>query len=380
MTKTRVMLVTNIPNPYRLALFTELNRQMEEQGMELHVLFGTQGYKRRKFILDWSAAGFRYSVLKSLRIHAGGREKTMITYSGLWRFLRKERPDVVIVGGFSLATLRLWWRSFFTSAPYIIWSGSVSFPGWYDSPARRFLRRMVVRRAASFIAYGSRAAAYLQELGAPRGRIHLALNTVDTEFFANETRNKRMELAQPEKKHLLYVGYLEPRKDVGALIRLAAQLSGERSDFVLDIVGDGSQRESLRQAAASSGIADKVIFHGFVQREHLPAYFARSACFLFQTGFDIWGLVLNEAMAAGLPCIVSGRAGAAYDLIREGKTGYIVDFHNTREVCRLVGHLLDHPQVAAEMGEAAAAFVREAAGLPVSARGFTDAVRDARGR
>ena len=380
MTPTRVLLVTNIPNPYRLALFTELSRQMEAQGMTLHVLFGAPGYRRRKFILDWSAAGFRHSILKSLRIRAGGREKTMITYSGLFQFLRKEHPDVVIVGGFSLATLRLWWRSFFVSTPYVIWSGSVSFPGWYDSPARRFLRRMFIRRAASFIAYGSRSAEYLQELGAPRGRIHLALNTVDTEFFATETRNKRNELVQTEKKHLLYVGYLEPRKDVGALIDVAVRLSGQRSDFVLDIVGDGSQRESLMQAAVTSGVADKVIFHGFVQREDLPAYFARSACFLFQTGFDIWGLVLNEAMAAGLPSIVSNRAGAAYDLIREGETGYIVDFHNTSEVCRLAGHLLDHPQAAAAMGAAAAAFVRDVAGLPVSARGFIDAVKDAGGK
>jgi len=378
--KRRVVLVTNIPNPYRLALFTELNRQMADRGMELHVVFGSAGYRRRKFILDWSTAGFRYTVLKSLRVNAGGREKTMITYSGLSRLLRKERPDTVIVGGFSLATFRLWWRSFFGNTPYVIWSGSVTFPGWYDSAARRFLRRRFVRRAASYVAYGSRAAAYLLALGAPPGSVRIAINTVDTEFFAAETRKKRMELGTPEKRHLLYVGYLEPRKDVGTLIAMAASLARERSDFVLDIVGDGTQREQLKHAAAAQGVDERVVFHGFVQKEDLPAFYARASCFLFQTGFDIWGLVLNEAMAAGLPCIVSDRAGAAYDLIRNGETGYRVDFRDTVSVCRLVNSLLDHPQQAAAMGAAAADFVRDKAALAVSARGFIQAVQDVSGK
>jgi glycosyltransferase involved in cell wall biosynthesis len=376
MRATRVVLVTNIPNPYRLALFTELNRRMEGEGMSLRVVFGSPGYRRRKFILDWSTAGFNYTVLKSLRVNAGGREKTMITYSGLSRLLRKEQPDVVVVGGFSLATFRLWCRSFFRKTRYIIWSGSVTFPGWYDSAARRFLRRLFVRRAAAYVAYGSRAAEYLVALGAPRSSVHIAMNTVDTEFFAAETRKKRKELTPPEKRHLLFVGYLEPRKDVGALIELAGQLAKERTDFVLDIVGDGTQRQRLMQDAVTRGIADHVVFHGFVQKNDLPAYFARASCFLFQTGFDIWGLVLNEAMAAGLPCIVSDKAGAAYDLIRHGETGYRVDFHDTGTVCRLVNDVLDHPQQAAALGEAAAAYVRQVAGLPVSAQGFIGAVQD----
>lgn len=88
-----------------------------------------------------------------------------------------------------------------------------------------------------------------------------------------------------------------------------------RNDFSLRIIGDGPAADSLKTLTKELELENTIIFEGFKQKSDLPPYLEQTDCFLFQTGCDIWGLVLNEAMASGLPCIVSPNAGAARDLI-----------------------------------------------------------------
>jgi len=371
----KVLLVTNIPNPYRLALFNELNSQMKEAGYDLKIIFGSAGYKRRQFQLDLSEATFHYAMLDSHKIQLGHREKTMVTYKGLGKQLKKEGKCIIIVSGFSLATMKIWLRSIFVPTKYLIWSGSVEFPGWYDSATRRFFRRLFVKRAAAFIAYGTLAKDYFKKLGAPAERIFIALNTVDTEFYAKRTERLRAAQPLPGKKHLVYVGYLEPRKNVENLVEIIKKLSEKRSDFILDIVGAGSREEMLKEMSKTLGLADWIRFHGFRQKEELPAFFAQSTCFLFQTDFDIWGLVLNEAMAAGLPCISSLNAGATCDLVMDGKNGFVADYDNHEEVIGKIEVLLNDTALARKMGDEAAKFIREQANLKVSAGGFVKALQ-----
>jgi glycosyltransferase involved in cell wall biosynthesis len=106
------------------------------------------------------------------------------------------------------------------------------------------------------------------------------------------------------------------------------------------------------------GLTDCIRFHGFRQKDELPAFFAQSTCFLFQTDFDIWGLVLNEAMSAGLPCISSTNAGATSDLVIDGENGFVADFSKHEEVIEKIEMLLNNPDKARKMGEEAARFIR----------------------
>jgi glycosyltransferase involved in cell wall biosynthesis len=118
-----------------------------------------------------------------------------------------------------------------------------------------------------------------------------------------------------------------------------------------------------------------VRFEGFVQKDDLPEYFARSCCFLFQTRHDIWGLVLVEAMASGLPCIASIHAGATRDLIQDGKTGFALDFSHTENAAQKIQWILDRPQEAKIMGLAGQRFIQEHVNLQVSARGIVSALK-----
>jgi glycosyltransferase involved in cell wall biosynthesis len=177
------------------------------------------------------------------------------------------------------------------------------------------------------------------------------------------------------KKHFLYIGYLVPRKNIKLLLLAVEKLSKTRNDFVLDIVGDGESRQELENFIKDHQLTEFIQMHGFRQKEELPAFLARATAFLFQTDFDIWGLTLNESMAAGLPCLCSVNAGAATDLVIEGETGWIVDYRNTGQVTEKLNYLLDHPEEAQRMGKNAKLKIESTATLALSAAGFIEAIK-----
>jgi len=371
----RVLLVTNIPTPYRIPLFNEVDRQLARAGMAFKVAFAAEGYARRKWEIDMDDCAFDAVLLGSGKVALGGNpERTSFGYGGLGRVLDDYRPDAVIVSGFSLATVKLWWRSLFRKTDYLIWSGSIAHPGRLDSPWRLRQRRLLARRASGGIAYGTQARAYLAALGLPEDRIHIAINTVDTDFFRREADALRSRPAPSDRQVLTYIGYLSPRKNVRRLLDLVRRLAQERGDFVLDLVGDGEDRAALEAYVQQESLEAFVRFHGYQQKEALPAFLARSRCLLFQTDFDIWGLVLAEAMAAGVPCLASTNAGATQDLVKEGETGFAVDFADTEQALQKIRWILNHPAAAADIGDRARAFIAEQVNMERSAAGFVEAL------
>jgi glycosyltransferase involved in cell wall biosynthesis len=370
----RVLLISNVPQPYRIPLFNELNRQFKEKDIEFKVVFAAKGYKRRRFNLDFTEMEFNYEILKSPKINFGDIEKTFFTYAGINRLISRYKPDKIIVLGFSIATIKIWLRSFFHKIEYIIWSGAIDFPGRLDSFLRKFERKLLMSRASAYVAYGLKAKEYLVKMGAPTEKIYIAINTIDTKFFKDESVKIKSLLRKPEKTHFIYIGYLVPRKNVNKLIEVIEDVAQSRRDFVLDILGDGSERADLEKMTSKKKLSEIIKFHGFIQNANLPEFLAFSACFLFQTDFDVWGLVVNEAMAAGIPVLSSLNAGATYDLIINGKTGFIVDYNNKKDVVQKINTILDNPMHTESMGRNASELIEEKANIKISAKGFFDSV------
>lgn len=370
----KVLVITNIPSPYRIPLFNELKQQLEAYNIELHVAFGSSSYSRRKFELNYNNIRFEYSILRSRTFHFGNNEKTIFSYSGLLKSVRKLKPDLIITNGFSIATLKIWLRSFCIKTNYLIWTGSIEKQGRNDSRIRELQRKLLMMRCSGYIVYGSKAREYLLHRGADNSKIFTAINTVDLSFFRNQTEELKAAMKSDHKKHLLFLGYLVSRKRVDKLLAAIRKLVDKRQDFILDIVGDGEDKSRLEKFVIENKIEPFVIFHGFQQPGKIPGYFSSSLCFLFQTDFDVWGLVLNEAMAAGLPCIVSPNAGAAVDLVKEGETGFVVNFEDTEKLIEKISLLLDNPARAVQMGNAASHYIYETASIAKSAGGFVQAI------
>jgi glycosyltransferase involved in cell wall biosynthesis len=370
----RIVLLTNIPNPYRVPLFNEIDRRLRRTGGHLKVIFAAKGYRRRLFRLDPEEMEFDFEILPSIKIKVVDSEKVTFTYSRLIGRIRVFQPDLLVAVGFSPGAFKVMIYSLLHRVPYMIWNGSTATRKY--SLLRQLSRKILVKRASGFIAYGTEARAYLMGLGAAEERMTIAFNTVDTSFFRSETAimRHRMRAVPDDKHHLTTVGYLTRRKNVGRLLRAIAKLLEQRKDIVLDVIGDGDQRQNLEQYVERHGLDQWVKFHGFVQKEELPYHLARSRCFLFQTDFDIWGLALTEAMAAGLPCIASIHAGAVEDIIEEGVTGFRVDFRDRARVVDRINWVLDNPHKSAVMGRRAQDFIEKKVSLHACADRFVSAL------
>jgi glycosyltransferase involved in cell wall biosynthesis len=373
----RVLLITNIPTPYRIPFFNEIHRLLRERGSGLFVVFGAKSYSRRRWVIDLANCRFDYRLLNSPKITFGDYERTMFTYSGLWSVVNDVRPSLIISSGFSAATTALWLRSFVKKTRYMIWSGATVRSDRSDFWMRRIQRKLLVRKAAGFIVYGKKAEDYLKDLDAPSRKIVTALNTVDTDFFLKKTRQRRVPNDSTGKKTLLSVGYFSKRKRFDQVISAAYLLSRKRSDFVLQLVGDGPEKENLQSLVDALRLQDCVSFEGFKQKDELASYLENADGFLFPTDFDIWGLVLIEAMAVGLPCIASVHSGAAHDLIVDGVNGFIADYSNSAKVIEKIEWILDQHAQAFEMGMRAKDFISRRARVEDSARAFVEAIDNA---
>ncbi|MBS1765447.1 MAG: glycosyltransferase family 4 protein [Bacteroidetes bacterium] len=369
----KVLIITNVPQDYRIAMLNSLNETLKEQNIQLKVVFAAAGYKRRKSKLDFSKMKFDYVFLKSFKFHIGSIENTMFTYPGIIRFHRKYKPDATFVIGYSPATIKLWLFSFFMKINYFIWSGSVKFKGRKDSTLRIMMRKTLVRRAKGFVAYGTMAKNYLMSLGASADKISIAINTVDTDFF-NNIAVARTNRQVSTTKQLLYLGYLTRGKRIDDLIHTIYELKSLRTDFHLRIIGDGPDRELLFNLVNELHLNSLVSFEGFIQKKNLPPFLTQTDCFLFQTGCDIWGLVLNEAMASGLPCVVSPNAGAVIDLIQENENGIVLDFSQHEMAAQKLNKLLNDESLLLKLGNNANQFIRGNVTPAKSAQGFIDAI------
>lgn len=374
MLQQKVLVVTNIPNPYRIPLFNELNCQCKSNNILVKVIFAAKSYSRRKFELDMNECKFDYQFLDSYKFSFGNKEKTFFTYTGLTKVIEQEKPDKIIVSGYSMPTIKLWFVSFFRPVKYIIWSGSMETTSVKHSAVRKYFRKFLLKKSAGGIAYGTLAKEYMIKLGLNADKIHIGINTTDIDFFKRKSDDLKNQKITGKKKSLLAISYLSKRKRVDLLIRLAKKLSQIRKDFELVIVGSGEEENKLKKMVRELDITDFVKFEGFRQKNELPAYLSNADCFLFSTDYDIWGISLIEAMASGLVCFSSIHSGATHDLIKEGETGFYVNFEETNNVAEKINYILNDLSVAAEIGSNARNFIVEKVTVEESVKGFIKAI------
>lgn len=320
-----IVLITNIPTPYRVPLFNVLQDRCKKTGRTLKVIFLATTYKRRNWEIDTRVFEFDFEFLRSPTL--GFRESFFSLSFDLFPKLVRENPDKIVTAGFSLPSLiaflfcRLYQRKF------VLWSGEIaekaekrrSFFGF-----RHLLRRFLAERADSAICYGSRAKDYMVTLGSQNN--YVAINTVDTVFFRTEIERieKSGKKSDPafSGKNVLYVGNVLFEKGIRELISAFAITRKNHPELRLHIVGDGSDRPHLESLVKEKNI-EQVTFWGFHQLGELPRFYSYCDVFVFPSFYDVWGLVLNEALCAMQPIVASVYAGATRDLVFDGENGFV---------------------------------------------------------
>ncbi len=349
----RVALLHNIISPHVVPLFRRLAAQPD---IKLKVYFLAETDLNRRWA-GGIAESFDFEVLPHRAIRVGRKDlHTFFINPTILRQLRHDGFDVVISAGWdSFAAMAAFGLCKVLRRPFILWSGStVNEPSWRRSLSLPLVK-LIVRGSASWIAYGTRARDYLVRLGASPSRICIAYNTVDVERFqvqADQLRRQRPalrdEIGFGAGPVFLYVGQLIERK--GALDLLAAheRIVERLPGAQLALVGYGPLESALRERVASREIPG-VIFAGHVKLEDLPRYYAAADVFVLPSHEEVWGLVLNEAAASGLPLVTTSVTGAAADVVVPGRNGHVVPACQPEA---LAAALLDALEHAPEMGAA----------------------------
>jgi len=350
----RVAILTEIIAPYRIPVFNALAKH---EGIDLKVIFLAETHPTlRQWRVYKDEICFAYEVLPSWRFRVGSSD--FLLHAGLSASLKKFSPDAIICGGYNYVA---YWQA-------LMWAGRhrVRFILWSESNAQdmrgqrkpvEFLKAHFCKRCDGFVVPGKSAFEYLRLLGSPAENIFTAPNAVDSILFETQAdKVKRQPAPFREKfglppRFILFVGRLVPIKGIFCLLEAYAKLERDlRSEVGLVFAGDGVSREELVQRAkrVSPGT---VCFPGFVHREDLAGLYALAETFVLPTLSEVWGLVVNEAMACGLPVIVSSVAGCLADLVEDGWNGYVVPPGDSDKLSVAINSLVRQPHLKQRMSE-----------------------------
>jgi 1,2-diacylglycerol 3-alpha-glucosyltransferase len=349
----RMVILTEIISPYRIPLFNALAQHRDS---DLHVIFLAETDPNlRQWKVYKEEIQFSYQVLPSWRRQVG--PYNILLNRGLESALSAAAPDAIVCGGYNYAAswqALLWARR--RDLPFLLWSESHQHELRQNRPLVEFLKTEFLRRCDGFLVPGRAAQEYLVAHKIKPQRIFTVPNAVDNELFATAAAKARTtERAWRRQgnlpdRYFLFVGRLVREKGVFELLTAYAKLNEPlRRQVGLVFAGEGDCRRELESTAAAV-LPGNVRFAGFQHRDQLAAYYAFAEVVVLPTYSDTWGLVVNEAMACGLPIIVSNAAGCEPDLVRANWNGLVVPPMDVTALCSAMESLATQPQVRRIMG------------------------------
>ncbi|MGC1396749.1 MAG: glycosyltransferase family 4 protein [Coleofasciculaceae cyanobacterium] len=249
--------------------------------------------------------------------------------------LSQINPDVVAICGYEPMMLSALVWSCWNRKPAILLSASKEDDapriGW-----RETVKHWIIKGYKAALVGGQPQKRYLTKLGMNVDSVFLGYNVVGNDNFHPD---KIKSLVVPNQKpYFLAINRFIPKKNLLGLLSSYAiyhQIVGSDA-WDLVICGDGILRPQIEQKIAELDLKDVVHLPGFLQQNELLPYLAHAKCFLHASIQEQWGLVVNEAMAAGLPVIISNRCGCFEDLIIEGVNGFGFDPENSQQLTNLM--------------------------------------------
>jgi len=325
----KILLLTNMFTPYMVPLFNAVAKNCVEHGWKFKAVSLCERESNRGWDLSKDQYGFDYTVLPGWQGSTSERGSTFRINVGVFEILRAFKPDVVIANGYdSIAA----WQAFIYckvfGIKYVIRNGTTMMSVGSVTGLRGFLKKIIIGRSDGYIAYGKKAAEYLKHFGADVEKISISINTVDMNYFRERIFNIRNDESFIGRRSryprflLLYSGQLVKRKGVIELLNALKVL--DEKELGLIVLGSGPLEMELKQFCLDKGLSN-VYFEGFKQHEELARYYALADVLILPSLEEVWGLVVNEALAAGQYVLCSKYAGAGYDLITDGFNGELFD-------------------------------------------------------
>lgn len=325
----KVVIITNIPSPYRVDFFYYLQENVKKY--EFHVIYSSVRNTSRQWHADENRIQ-NSSFLKSYNIKIKKRydEHDIYIPYGVGKVLSNLKPDVVVAMEYNPTILMAmhWCRKH--KVKYISWTDGTLNSEKNISKIQRLCRKYIISRADAFIGSSTASRETQIAYGASPEKCYISYLTVDIEKYIRKKESYG-------NRQLVCVGGLIVRKGVDLLLNALALTD---PSITLVVVGDGGERERLVKQAERLSITDRVTFKGFLEGEELYQCYAQSDAFVLPTREDCFGLVTLEAMCAKLPVISSQYADGARDLIEKDVTGIIVDPYDEKAFAKAMEELV----------------------------------------
>jgi len=318
--KAKVALLTNFLPIYRVPLLEHLSESVEQ----LRIFLSVKMEGDRDWPVFWGT--LNVVVHRSLTIprtfrNAHGyvdRTHTHIPYDTL-PLLWSYRPDVIVAGELGVRTLlAAFYKMLRPGTKLIIWATLSEHTEALRGRMKKALRRWLLRRADGVYVNGASGMRYIQSLGFKDGPISVVPYTADNRAFQDPGIR---EHGGPLR--LLYTGQLVERKGLYPFLRQLALWCGHHPAkcIALSVVGGGDQLNRLKEIELPPNL--QIDFKGSVNFQQLPFHYHNGEIYVYPTLADEWGLVVNEAMIAGLPVLGSRYSQAAEELIQDGVNGWL---------------------------------------------------------
>jgi len=280
---------------------------------------------------------------------------------GIFSVIRKERFSLFVVHGWNFITC---WIAFLacivTGTRLGLRAENVFIHEKFKTGISQWFKRGLLRwlfgRVDVFFATGKGNADFYLQLGVPKQKIVELPYAVDNGTLipaVSRQRENRINLRRAlgykdDDVILLFMGKLIDKKRPIDLLKAYEKVAAANKGLLF--VGDGPLRQELEEHSRKNAITG-VSFVGFKNQTELPAYYAAADIFVLPSGVgETWGLVVNEAMCAGLPIVVSDLVGCAPDLVEQGVNGYVYKFGDVPQLAERLRALILDPAEREKMG------------------------------
>ena len=313
----RVLYLTNIASPYRVRFFDELSKYCD-----VTVLYYDRNEEQKDRASDWFTQGngaHKRVQLQKRVATIGGESFCLDVISWL-----KKKYDVVVIHGYSSTTamLAMLWLKLHKIPFYLEVDGGLIRE---ESSGKFRFKKLLVSSADRWLSSGDATTDFLVHYGAVREKcFKYPFSSLDTEDILpapvsrEEKRALRRELGMECDSLILSIGQFIPRKGFDILLQSAAKMKNKADIFIIG----GEPTEEYLKMTEELGLSN-IHFVGFMKKEKLLEVYRAADLFVLPTREDIWGLVINEAMAYALPVITTDRCVAGLELVRQGIDGYI---------------------------------------------------------
>jgi glycosyltransferase involved in cell wall biosynthesis len=371
----KAVFITNIPAHYRIALISRSSKILKNEGINLITIFSRLTYERRKYWeINKNKFDFEYRVLNNKNSIAFKSKIYEIGLSAL-KALKEIEPGLVVSAGFSLQSFIISRYCRKEGIPFLVYSGETEYTAdaYRNDLIRKFLRNKINENTNGYIVYGKKAKEYIAN-NFNNDNLYEVINTIDTEEFSKKL-NKSADVSK-DKFTVLFVGDLKKDKGVDLLLNSVGLLADSiKRNIEIWIAGDGEMLDQLIITAIKLGIKN-IKFFGKVNHSNIAHYYKNCDLFVLPSVNEPFGLVLVEAAIAGKPLIASKYCGGAYDLIENGKNGYIIDPHDYKGFADKIESFIDSEEQTRNFGKYSEYIIKTRVNIRNAAVNFTNAIKE----